>query len=164
VTATPSKDTALTLPGADPLTYENAVLLGENVRVLWTKAADGSVTGALDAASPGWASFGFPGPEGSMLGGAVVIVTPDPAARGLASARTATLAGYSPDKFVSPSPDLKTDGPLTAGIPSTGRIATTFKLPTVPAGGKVMMATGPMAGNKMAIHAHGNAAVAELVF
>jgi len=138
--------------------------------VLWTKAADGSVTGALDAKSPGWAAFGFPGESGSMLGGAVVIVTPDPGARGLASARTATLAGYSPNTFVSPSPDLQTDGPLTAGIPATGRIAATFKFTSVPAGGKVMMATGPMVGapgggaGKMAIHLPGRAAVADLVF
>jgi hypothetical protein len=170
VAVTPSPDTALTLPGGDPLTFENAALLGENTRVLWTKAADGSVTGAFDVASPGWAAFGFPGPKGSMLGGNVVIASPDPAARSLASARTATLAGYSPDAFVSPAEGLKVaPASLAAGIPATGRIAATFKLETVPAGGKVMIASGPMASSgplagKMGIHPPGKAAVAELAF
>ena len=172
--ATPTPDKALTLPGvtAEPLTFENAVTIGEGTRVLWTKnAADGSVSGALDAASPGWAAFGFPGPAGGMLGGAVVLVQPDPAARGLATARTATLAGYSPEKFASPSPDLKTTGPLTAGIPATGRIAATFTLASVPAGGKVMVATGPMdrtagggGGGRLGVHPAGRAGVADLVF
>lgn len=164
VATTPSPDKALTLPGATPLTFENAVLLGDATRVLWTKNADGSVSGAFDASSKGWAAFGYPGEGGSMLGGNVLIVTPDPTASGLASAKTANLAGYTPDKFVIPSPGLKVDGPLTAGIPSTGRIASTFTFPaaSIPAGGKVMVAQGPMVGGKMGIH--GAAAVADLLF
>jgi hypothetical protein len=171
VVATPATDKTLKQPGAgEPLTFENAVNLGDDVRVLWTKAADGSVTGALDAASTGWAAFGFPGAEsGSMLGGHVIIVQPDARSATLASARTAELAGYSPDKFVSPSPDLKVDGPLTAFIPATGRIASTFKLTSLPAGNKVMFASGPMNSSRpgtarLGIHPHGQAAVSEIAF
>lgn len=168
VVATPATDKTLAQPAGEPLAFDNAVNLGEDVRVLWTKAADGSVSGALDAASKGWASFGFPGEGGSMLGGNVIIVEPSPSAASLAAARTAQLAGYSPDKFVSPSPDLKVDGPLTAFIPATGRIAATFKLAAVP-GTKVMFASGPMnttrpGAPKMGIHPHGQAAVSEIAF
>eukprot|EP00884_Botryococcus_braunii_P022882 jgi/Botrbrau1/9278/Bobra.0111s0006.1 len=96
-------DSCQTLPSTDG---------SDNFRFFWNLAPleNGTITlsGAIDAASSGWAGWGFPGPKGGMVNGSAIIVKHDDSQSG-ASADCYFMAGKSRSSVAPPCPLHVTD-------------------------------------------------------